>query len=44
VLVMFDECKLAISNSIDLTGNRPLSGKMEFPHTLGRVLSIGGRQ
>lgn len=36
MLAMFDQCKLIVSISTDLTGNRSLGGKMESPHGLDR--------
>jgi hypothetical protein len=37
---MFDYGRLDVLNSINLTGNLALSGKIEFPHGLGRVPPI----
>lgn len=37
----FGQCKLAVSNSIDLTGNQPPVEKMEFPHTLDPPATFG---
>jgi hypothetical protein len=40
VLAMFDQCKLAVSNSVDLTSNQPLNGENGVSTHLGRQESV----